>query len=558
MTLVNPDRRLSGPSQYQLQVSGKFTATLKYGTKEAKENIFVVQELQKALLGRPGIESLNLIARINSLQEEKFVAMYPNLFKGLGTITGEYHISLQDGAKPFAISTPRRIPLALMPRVKQELERMEAMGVITRVEQPTDWCAGIVIVPKPNGNLRICVDLTKFNESVRRERHILSSVDHVLAQLSGATVFTKLDANAGFWQIKLSEASSIYTTFITPFGRYCFKRLPFGITSVPEFFQKTMSAILANLDGVVCMIDDILIHGRSQDKLQQAGVTLNRDKCKFSTNCVQFLGQQVDSQGIRPDPKKVSAIQQMVPPTNVKELRRFMGMTNHLSKFTPNLSETTKSLRDLLSKKNHWTWGEPQQASFEKIKQQLSSSPVLAIYNPEKETIVAADALSYRLGTVLMQKQSDGTSRAVAYASRALTSTEAKYAQIEKESLALTYACERFCDYLIGKPFHILTDHKPLVSLLGSKPLDSLPLRVQRFQMRLMRFTYTISHVPGKNLTVADTLSRAPVSSPTPEDTQFNSAIDAYVDLMIQGLPATEKRLQQIQQAQNKMPYAVS
>ena len=125
-----------------------------------------------------------------------------------------------------------------------------------------------------------------------------------------------------------------------------------------------MSAILANLDGVVCMIDDILIHGRSQDehdkrlaavldKLQQAGVTLNRDKCKFSTNCVQFLGQQVDSQGIRPDPEKVSAIQQMVPPTNVKELRRFMGMTNHLSKFTPNLSETTKSLRDLLSKKNH-------------------------------------------------------------------------------------------------------------------------------------------------------------------------------------------------------------
>ena len=165
---------------------------------------------------------------------------------------------------------------------------------------------------------------------------------------------------------------------------------------------------------------------------------------------------------------------------------------------------------------------------------------------------MAADASSYGLGAVLTQKQSDGTSRAVAYASRALTSTEAKYAQIEKESLALTYACERFCDYLIGKPFHILTDHKPLVSLLGSKPLDSLPLRVQRFRMRLMRFTYTISHLPGKNLTVADTLSRAPVSSPTPEDTQFNSAIDAYVDLMIQGLPATEKRLQQIQQAQKQ------
>ena len=260
-----------------------------------------------------------------------------------------------------------------------------------------------------------------------------------------------------------------------------------------------------NLDGVVCMIDDILIHGSNQeehdrwltavlDKLHQAGVTLNKDKCKFSTNCVQFLGQQVDSQGIRPDPQKVAAIQQIAPPTNVKELRQFLGMTNHLSKFTPNLAEATKNLRDLLAKKNHWTWGEPQQKAFEKIKQQLSSSPVLAIYNPEKQTIVAADASSYGLGAVLSQIQSDGTSRAVAYASRSLTSTEVKYAQIEKESLAITYACERFSDYLIGKPFHIFTDHKPLVSLLGSKPLDSLPPRVQRFRMRLMRFTYTISH----------------------------------------------------------------
>ena len=279
-------------------------------------------------------------------------------------------------------------------------------------------------------------------------------------------------------------------------------------------------------------------------KLQQAGVTLNKEKCKFSTSCVQFLGQQVDSQGIRPDPEEVTAIQQMAQSTNVKELRRFLGMTNHLSKFTPNLAETTKSLRDLLAKNNCWTWGEPQQTAFKKIKQQLSSSPVLAICDPKKETTVAADPSSYGLGAILTQIQSNGTCKPIAFASQALTSTEVKYAQIEKESLALTWGCKRFCDYLIGKPFHILTDHKPLVSLLGSKPPDSLLLRVQCFRMRLVRFTYTISHVSGKDLAVADTLLRAPVSSPTSEDTQFNSAVDAYVDLMLQGLPATEKRLQ--------------
>ena len=126
-------------------------------------------------------------------------------------MSGEYHISLREGAKPFALSTPSRVALPLMSKVKQKLEQMEALGVITRVEQPTDWCAGIVVVPKPNGSLRICVDLTKLNENVRRERHILPSVDHILAQLTGATVFTKLDANAGFWQIKLSEKSALYT-----------------------------------------------------------------------------------------------------------------------------------------------------------------------------------------------------------------------------------------------------------------------------------------------------------------------------------------------------------
>ena len=148
-----------------------------------------------------------------------------------------------------------------MPKVKLELQRMEELGVIKKVEQPTDWCTRIVVVPKSNGSLRICVDLTKLNASVRRERHILPAVDQIVAQLSNAKVFTKLDANAGFWQIKLAKDSVLYTTFITPFGGFRFQQLPFGITSVLEFFQKKMSSILTDLKGVVCMIDDMLIYG---------------------------------------------------------------------------------------------------------------------------------------------------------------------------------------------------------------------------------------------------------------------------------------------------------
>jgi len=267
VTLTSMDSHLSGPSQHHLQVSGQFTAMLKHGPMEAQEIIFVVNSLQRSILGRPGIEALNLVSRLDIVAaDRKFIAMHPQLFTGLGTMPGEYHISLRDGAKPFGTSSPRRVPLPLMPKVPQELERMEAQGVISKVEQPTDWCAGIVVVPKPNGNLRICVNLTKLNKNVRRERHILPSVDHTLAQLTGATIFTKLDANAGFWQIKLTEESSFYTTFITPFRTFHFNRLPFGITSAPEFFQWSMTTILADLPGVVCMMDDVLVHGSSVEE----------------------------------------------------------------------------------------------------------------------------------------------------------------------------------------------------------------------------------------------------------------------------------------------------
>ena len=205
---------------------------------------------------------------------------------------------------------------------------MEELGVIAKVEAPTEWCAGMVVVPKSNGKVRICVDLTQLNQSVRRERHLLPAVDQTLAQLAGARIFSKLDANSGFWQIPLAAESALLTTFITPFGRFYFHRLPFGISSSPEHFQRRMSETLSGLGGVVCMMDDILIHGKSQEehdarlqkvlqRLQDAGVTLNSEKCQFSMESVKFLGHVIDSSGIRPDPDKVMAIQKVQAPANV-------------------------------------------------------------------------------------------------------------------------------------------------------------------------------------------------------------------------------------------------
>ena len=310
-----------------------------------KQEVYVVQDLHMPLIGRPAIEALGLLVKVDVIGAEAkshFTQLFPQLFQGLGKLQGQYHIKQKDNAQPFALTVPRRVAIPLLPKVKEELERIEAMGVISKVDEPTDWCAGLVVVPKSNGQVRICVDLTKLNESVCRERHLLPSVEQILAQLEGAKVFSKLDANSGFWQIELAPESAKLTTFISPFGRFCFNRLPFGITSAPEHFQKRMSSILAGLDGVVCLIDDILVFGRSQsqhdnrlqytlERIQNSGVTLSYEKCVFSQNSVKFLGQIVDQNGIKPDPEKVNAIACMAEPTNVSEIRRFLGMVNQHS-----------------------------------------------------------------------------------------------------------------------------------------------------------------------------------------------------------------------------------
>ena len=288
------------------------------------------------------------------------------------------------------------------------------------------------------------------------------------------------------------------------------------------------------------------------ERIKQSGTTLNLDECKFSKPSVRFLGQMVDAEGLQPDPEKVKANQGMKKPTNVTEMKRFLGLSNQLSKFTPYLAEKAKPLRDLLSVKNHWTWGDSQRRAFREVKEELSSSPVLALYHPERETAVSADASSYGLGTVLTQKQPDGRWRPIAYASRAMTSTEQRYAQIEKEVLAITWACERFSDYLLGMRFPVETDHKPLVPLLGSKNLEELPVRVQRFRMRLMRFDFTISHVPGKQLVIADTLSRAPVPSDLEAAEKFGQEVEMFVNLIVESLPATDKRLLEIRKLQDE------
>ena len=240
--------------------------------------------------------------------------------------------------------------------------------------------------------------------SVFQEVHPLPKVDDTLSQLTGAKLFTKLDANSGFWQIPLSPTSRLLTTFITPSGRYCFNKLPFSISSAPELFQKRMNSILHGLEGMLCLIDDDLVFGRdreehdqhllaAQEKIKAAGATINPEKCEFGKTSLKFLSHIINQEGIRADPDKTAAIQGMKPHTAVPELRRFMGMVNQLGKFTPNLAQLTQPLKELLSKNVAWLWGPAQEEAFSLVKVELSKATTLLLYDPAKDLKVSANAL---------------------------------------------------------------------------------------------------------------------------------------------------------------------
>ena len=563
--LKKANRIIYGPAQQKLDVTGQTEVTMTHCGNSSKQTMFVIRNLKNNLLGLPAITALNILKRAESIGTTQLdiKQQFPNVFKGLGTLGEEYHIRLREGAVPYCLYTPRNVPIPLREKVKEELNRMESLGVISKVNEPTQWCAGMVVVPKKSGDVRICVDLKALNDNVLREVYPIPTVDETLAQMAGAKIFSKLDANSGFWQIPLSEDSKQLTTFVTPSGRYCFNKLPFGISSAPELFQKRMSHILEGIKGVLCHMDDVLIFGATKEehdaslqaslkRLETAGVTLNSAKCEFYKDAVKFLGHFVDKDGIRADPSKTEAVAHMEAPQTTTDLRRFLGMTNQLGKFSPRLAELGQPLRELLSSKNTWTWGPEQERAFSNMKEEITKSTVLAHYDPQAPTKISADASSFGLGAVLLQKNNDEW-KPVAYASRSLTETERRYAQIEKEALAATWSCEKFRDYVLGKQFEIETDHKPLVPLLSNKRLDSLPPRVLRFRLRMDKYDFQIKHVPGKLLYTADTLSRAPLPETGNKNVaELREEVEAYIaHVAKQALPAAEQHsLDQYQKKQ--------
>ena len=315
------------------------------------------------ILGLQTSEQMHLVKiqdnnfhRVAAVQDD---SCFNSLFDDkLGEFPGVQHLTVNPEVCP-RIMASRRIPIAIRPQLKSELEQLTAMGVIAPVDEPTPWVSQVVVVKKRSGALRVCIDPHELNKALQREHYTLPILEDVLHELQGATVFSKADLSSGYWHVKLDDESSLLTTFQTCFGRYRWCRLPFGTTVSSEVFQKHLLEALRGLPGIICIADDIVIYGKTLEehdenlrkffeRCLETGIKLNNDKLDIGLKEVTFMGHRITKEGLRVDPAKVSAISEMQPPTNINELRRFMGMANYLARFMPHLTDTMQPLHNLL------------------------------------------------------------------------------------------------------------------------------------------------------------------------------------------------------------------
>ncbi len=496
---------------------------------------------------------------------------YQDLFEGEGKLEGLLHLEIDKTVKPVQLPC-RKIPVAIQTQLKEELERLTDMNIITPVNVPTDWISALVVVKKPNTNkLRICIDPKPLNRALKRNHYPMMTIDDILPELSKAKCFTLADAKNGFWHVQLDEESSFLTTFETPWGRFRWLRMPFGISPAPEEFQRRLNDAISGLNRVRAVHDDVLIYGVGDtfeeaevdhdrkltlflDRCRDKNIKLNKSKLKFKLPEVPYLGHILTADGLKIDPTKVEAIRDMPAPTDKHGVQRLLGMVNYLQKFAPNLSEATAPLRSLLKDKVHFRWDENVHGEcLRRIKGILSEPPVLKYFDNDIETTLQCDASQSGLGACLIQK-----GQPVAYASRSMTSTEQHYAQIEKELLAIVFAMERFEQFVYGRKVTVESDHKPLESILR-KSLLSAPKRLQRMMLRLQKYEFEVIYKRGSEMFLADTLSRAYLphvqrvemqnGDVLSVDTRCSTAIETESVNMVDYLAISDKRIAEIQTA---------
>lgn len=549
-TVYDSDVSSSSASGDHVQLRGVFTAMVKLNDKELAAKVYVSSRLD--LLGNDWMTDFGLWDKplsavchnIEVSSQHKVLAveaerMFSSLFsEGLGLCTKtKASLTLLTGTKPI-FRKARSAPFAAMPEIEAEIERQRHLGVYTP-SQYSDFAAPIVAVKKKNGKVRICGDYsTGLNAVLEPNKFPLPTPEQIFTGLTGKKYFSKIDLSDAFLQVELDDDSKKLLTINTHVGLFTINRLQPGVKSAPGIFQEIMSKMLSGANGAFAFIDDIVLGGATQEehrkllhevlsRIENYGFKLRIDKCQFGQTSIPFCGHVIDSEGISPDPSKIQSIMDIPRPSDLSQLRSFLGAVNYYGKFIKSMTDLRGPLDELTKKEVPFDWQAKHELAFNKLKEVLNSDLVLTHFDPNRKIVVAADASCYGKSGTLMHESSDGKLRPIFHVSSSLNAAEKNYPQIQREAAALVFAVTRFHKYIYGRKFELQTDHQPLLAIFGSK--SGIPAvtssRLQRYALTLLAYEFNIKYIDTKHFGYADMMSRLIASHSKPDEDIVIAAI---------------------------------
>lgn len=465
-------------------------------------------------------------------------------------------VILKDNATPRFLKA-RPLPYALRDKVDHELQQMEDTGVITKI--PTsEWASPLVVVPKPDGRVRITGDFKNtVNSQLCVTQYPLAIPDDIYANLAGCSVFSKLDGSNAYHQLELDENSKNFLVINTHRGLYRYNVLPQGIASSPAIFQCFMDEMLQGIPHSGSFIDDVISGSKNDNahlrqlhtlfsRFRKYNYKLSASKCQFMQPSLEFLGHRVSKDGIETSQAKVNAILKITQPKNVTDIKSFLGLVNFYGKFLPHLSTVCEPLYRLTKKDVPFEWTPSCQKAFLQVKKMLTTTPVLAHFDPSKPIGISCDASPTGLGVILFHRDENGFERQIASSSKLLSETERKYSQIEKEGLAIIHGVKKYYKYLCGRHFTLVTDHKPLLSIFG--PKTNLPpliaTRLHHWCLFLSQFTYDVVYRKSADHGNADAISRLIPAAPTSNRLPYHESCIKYVTAhQLDVLPVTAAQI---------------
>ncbi|XP_059222312.1 uncharacterized protein K02A2.6-like [Stomoxys calcitrans] len=570
-TLLKPAHIARDASDHVLNLLGQCEVEFEFKGKSIKATIFVTPNNKLNVMGtdlmdKLGIWSLPIDTICNTISTseiENIKSKYPSIFSTQPGHCSTFKVNLKIKQDSQPVFKPKRpVAYAALQQVDEELQRLEQANIITPVSY-SRWAAPIVVVKRSNGKVRICGDYsTGLNECMEPHTYPLPLPDDIFINFNNCQFFTQIDLTDAYMQLEVDDATKEILTINTHRGLYTFNRLAPGIKSAPGAFQQAIDTILSGVKFAHPYLDDVIIATPSKEENQHAvdevfqrfqryNLTININKCSFFSRSCTYLGYKVDGTGIRPDPLKISAILKMPAPTNVSELRSFLGAVNYYGKFIRKMRNLRAPMDDLLKVDREWKWSKACEDSFQEFKNILGSQLMLTHYDPRLPIKVAADASNVGIGAYICHVFPDGGEKAVYHVSRSLTPAERNYSQIEKEGLALVFAVSKFHKMLYGRRFKLGTDHKPLLAIFGSKKgiATHTASRLQRWALTLMSYDFELSYTPTQKFGCADILSRLINKNEKPEEdvviacAQMEAEIKYIVQDNITALPITHNMI---------------